>query len=81
MPQFTPKTQDEMLEITEGMSSVQMARKCGPGLNVVETNLGNESIMFGGLTTNFGWYHDSTYWTDDERNKVHIIMPITEVQE
>ena len=68
-----------MLEIVESMSQVYMARECGPGLNVVEMNTGNNSLMFGQLTTKYGWYHDSTYWTEGEMNKVHIIMPITDV--
>jgi len=79
MPQFQPISQEEMLNVVKDMDMVYGARKSGPGLNVVEMNREASSLMFGGLTTNFGWYHDSTYWTEDERNKVHIIMPITEV--
>ena len=79
MPQFTPTTQERMLDLTERKDWVLQATKCGDGLRVVEDNSCHDDVVFGGLTRNHGWYYDCTLWTSEATNKVHILMPITEV--
>ena len=79
MPQFTPTPQDEMLETVREKEWCYDASKCGEGIKANQDRDYQHDIAFGGLARNYGWYHDCSLYTSDGGNKIHILMPIKNV--